>query len=383
MNTNDLIEQGNQYRSEHNPDAALKCYAQAFLEDPNSSAAWNNYGNVLRECGHPQRSLPFLHHAAILEPSNVTTQFNLAVAYLLLGDYQQGWARYETRWNYEHLAGTAPKFAQPRWQGENLQGKTILVVGEQGHGDCIQFVRFLWNLHVLGAKIKLQVTSALVPLLSNSSIIETIGTYDSDMGEFDYWVSIMSLPGVLKITLDNLPKPMNYLNSHASIARLWLEKLGPKKKMRVGICWSGRRDSWLNQHKAMPFESVLNLLKSNPQYEWINLQADATAAELDQLKDLGVTIFNDEILSGFDQTAGLITNLDVVLTVDTAIAHLSGALGRPTWIMLNDFATHWVWMTKREDSPWYSTARLFRQPKMGDWDNVIKKVSQYLSWFKV
>jgi hypothetical protein len=299
-----------------------------------------------------------------------------------MGNYSQGWPAYEARWDYEHLAGTEPKFAQPRWRGEDLKDKTILVVGEQGHGDNIQFCRFLYNLHVMGAKIKLQVTDGLIPMLSNSPIIASVGSYTTDMGEFDYWVPIMSIPGILGITLENLPTQVNYLNAEDRLVKAWLKLLGPKKKMRVGFSWSGRRDSWLNQHKGMPFETMLQLIRDNPDYEWVNLQIDATVDEEMALEDAGVTRYPGSITS-FSDTSALIACMDVVISVDTAIAHLSGALGRPTWIMIQKFATDWRWLLNRESSPWYSTARLFRQPDFDDWASVTKKVAQYLSWFKV
>jgi hypothetical protein len=382
MDINNLIEQGNQHRSQNQPDAALQCYALALSQNRNSSAAFNNYGNVLREVGEPESAIPFLIRAAQLEPNNITAHFNLAVAYLLSGDYARGWPAYETRWNYEHLAGTMPPFTQPKWSGEDLKGKTILVVGEQGHGDNIQFCRFLFNLHVMGAEIILQVTDGLVPMLSASPILKRVTGYDFTVNDFDYWVPIMSIPGVLGVTLENMPRPVNYLNADAGLQQQWLQTLGPKKRMRVGFSWSGRRDSWLNQHKGMPFTSMLELIKQNPQYEWINLQVDATDDEVAELAANGVTMYPGSI-SSFSDTAALMMHLDVVISVDTAVAHLAGALGRPTWIMLNWFSTDWRWLLKRDDSPWYSTARLFRQPAMGDWASVTKKISQYLSWFKV
>ena len=382
MDTQLLIAQGNEYRAQNQPTEALKCYAQAFVEDMDLAAAWNNYGNVMRECGQPARAIPFLQHAIALEPQNVTAHFNLAVSYLIQGNYAQGWPLYEVRWNYEHLAGQLPKHTQPRWTGQDLKDKIILVEGEQGHGDNIQFVRFLWNLHVAGAKIKLKVTDGLIPLLSNSPIIERVGGYLDDVGEFDYWTPIMSIPGILGITLENLPKPVNYLNVDQNRQQDWLQILGPKTRMRVGFCWSGRRDAWLNRHKGMPFEDMLELIRTNSQYEWVNLQIDATPEEEAALVEVGVKAYPGSITS-FVDTAALIMAMDVVIGVDTAVSHLSGSLGRPTWIMLNWFGTDWRWLLNRDDSPWYSTARLFRQPAMGDWTSVRKKVSQYLSWMKV
>jgi len=382
MNPDQLIAQGNQLRTERDYESALRCYAQAFAADRRSSAAFNNYGNVLREIGEPGSAVPFLEQAIRLDPASTTARFNLAVCWLLMGDYERGWPAYEARWNYEHLAGTEPRFSQPRWQGQDLKDRTILVVGEQGHGDNIQFVRFLWNLHVMGARLKLQVTAGLVPMLAPSPIIEQVGTYDTHMGPFDYWVPIMSIPGILGITLANLPRPVNYLNPDAGLARQWQDRLGPKTRLRVGLSWSGRRDAWLNQHKGMPFEQALNLVQNNPALEWYNLQIDATEEESAALAAVGVRLFPGSI-TGFHDTAALISHMDVVVSVDTAIAHLAGALGRPTWIMLQKFGVDWRWLLDRDSSAWYSTARLFRQPAFDDWPSVTDKITQYLSWFKV
>ena len=381
MNSNDLIEAGNQHRANNDPKQALQCYAMAFVQDPDSAAAFNNYGNVMRECGYPGRAIPFLQHAIVLDPNNITAKFNLAVSWLLMGNYQQGWPAYETRWNYEHLAGTEPQFAQPRWSGQDLRDRTILVIGEQGHGDCIQFVRFVYNLHMMGARVKLQVTDGLIPLLGTSDIMQ-VAAYGADMGEFDYWIPIMSIPGILGVTLDNLPRIQSYMNATPGLVKQWQDRLGPKYKMRVGVSWSGRRDAWLNQHKGVPFDQVLTMIQSHPEYEWISLQADATADEEQALTGAGVKLWPGSINS-FADTAALMMHLDVVIGVDTAVTHLAGSLGRPVWVMLNAFATDWRWLLDRDSSPWYSSARLFRQPEQGDWHSVLKKIEQYLAWFKI
>lgn len=382
MHSPDLITQGNNLRSERQYEAALACYAQVMTQDRHNAAAFNNYGNVLREIGEPAAGLPFLERAIQLNPQDPTARFNRAVCLLLMGDYQQGWPAYETRWNYEHLAGTMPRFAQPRWTGQELRDKQILVVGEQGHGDCIQFSRFVLDLHERGARVHLQVTDGLVPLLKHSPILASVGRYDQVPEHFDYWTPIMSIPGVLGTTLERLPRPVNYLTARNDLMHQWQQRLGAKTRLRVGFCWSGRRDAWLNQHKGMPFAVMLDLIRANPQYEWINLQIDATAEETQALAKLGVAMYPGAI-TGFHDTAALIQHMDVVLSVDTAIAHLAGALGRPTWIMLQKFALDWRWLLDRNDSPWYSTARLFRQPAFDDWRSVTQQVNQYLSWFKV
>ena len=183
-------------------------------------------------------------------------------------------------------------------------------------------------------------------------------------------------------TLENLGHVQYYLAPDAAKARAWQERLGLKRRLRVGFCWSGRRDTWINRHKGMPFAEMLRLIQRNPTYEWINLQVDCTDEENAALVASGVACYPGSIQS-FADSAALIHHCDVVLSVDTAIAHLSGALGRPVWVMLSWFALDWRWLLNRDSSPWYSTARLFRQPRMADWTTVTDKVHQYLSWFKV
>ena len=382
MTADELVALGNASRENDDPEQALAYYAQAFVQDRLNSHAFNNYGNVLRECGDPAGAVPFLQRSISLDPDIPTAQFNLAVAYLLMGDYAQGWPQYETRWNYEHLAGTLPQYSQPRWTGQDLKDKTILVLGEQGHGDNIQFVRFLWNLHKLGAKIVLQVNNNLAPLLSGIPPIDHIVDVGQTPRSFDYWIPIMSLPGVLGVTLENLAQMQNYLNADEGLYRAWLQHLGPKHKLRVGFCWSGRRDTWINRYKGMKLDHMLDLVKKNSTYDWINLQLDATAEETQRLIDAGVVEYSLPV-NNFADTAALISTLDVVITVDTAVAHLSAALGRPTWIMLGSQAVDWRWLLGKDSCPWYLTARLFRQPVRGDWSSVTEKIHQYLGWFKI
>jgi hypothetical protein len=382
MNIDELIALGNTAREQNQPELALSYYAQAFVADRRNPHAFNNYGNVLRECGDPTGAIPFLQYAIGLTDNNSTAKFNLAVSYLLAGDYKNGWAQYETRWNFEHLAGTLPTFSKPQWSGQDLKGKTIFVIGEQGHGDNIQFYRFLKNLIALGGQVIFRCNDNLSPLFANNPSIIVVSNNAPVPEEFDYWSPIMSLPGILSITLENLPAPLSYISAQQQSIKLWQELLGPKKKLRIGFCWRGRPDSWLNRHKGMPFETVLDFIKKNPDYEWINLQVESTQEENELLKQNQVLIVHDHI-NNFSDTAGLIHHIDVVISVDTSIAHLASAMGRPTWIPLNAFGTDWRWLLNRDNSPWYPSARLFRQPTPGDWNSCLDKIHQYLSWFKI
>jgi len=381
MNTEELINAGNTCREQNNPEGALKYYAQALTQDRGSASAFNNYGNVLREVGEPEGAIPFLQRAIQIAPQSTVAQFNLAVAYLLSGDYVRGWPQYEHRWNFEHLAGTLPNYTQPRWTGQDIKDKTVLVLGEQGHGDNIQFARFINDIVSRGGKAILLVNNNLKPLLKNISATSIISPGEV-LPDFDYWTPIMSIPGIVGCTLKNLAPVQYYLTADPSLQQDWQKILGPKNKLRVGFCWSGRRDSWINRHKAMPFETMVALIKRNPDYEWFNLQCDCTKEEEAELINLGVTAYPGAIRN-FADTAALLMHMDVVLSVDTAVAHLSGALGRPVWVMLSQYALDWRWLLNRDDSPWYTTARLFRQPTMGDWTSVTEKVHKFLGFYKI
>lgn len=376
METELLIAHGNTAREQHNPETAIAYYAQAFVQDPEHAGAFNNYGNVLREMGYPDRAQPFLEHAIRLDPSNETARFNLAVCYLLQGDYSKGWPAYEDRWNFEHLKGQLPNLPN-KWAGQSVEGKTILVIGEQGIGDTIQFSRFADNLHNMGAKVITVVTDSIVSLLGGNTI-----PFGSQVPVYDYWTPIMSIPGILGLTIDKLNSPLGYIVPNRKLVADWQKRLGPKTRLRVGFSWSGRKDTWIHQHKSVPFGHIIEMIKCSPQYEWVNLQIDASIEETDQLAGLGCATYPGTI-SCLADSAALINCMDVVISVDTAVSHLAAAIGKPTWIMLNHYGTDWRWLTKRVDSPWYPTVRLFRQPSMGNWGPAINQITNQLKLFKI
>ena len=382
MTPDELIQAGNDCREQNNPEEALGYYARAFAQDRHSASAFNNYGNVLREIGEPEAAIPFLLRSIQLAPGGSVNNFNLSVAYLLSGDYERGFAQYESRWHFEHLAGSLPTFAQPRWTGQDLKNSTLLVRQEQGLGDVIQFSRFLVHVKSLGAKIVLQVNDNLAPLFAGSAIIDQIIDINDVPEKFDYWIPIMSIADVIGLRLENLPQQLSYLSARHDLIQQWHQQLGHKNRIRVGFCWSGRPDSWINRHKGIPFEVMIKLIQRNPACEWVNLQIECSAQQQQELDAMGVKSFRNSIRN-FADTAALIHHMDVVISVDTAIAHLSGALGRPTWIPLNWYGVDWRWLLNRESSPWYPSARLFRQPSLGDWESVTDRIHQYLGWFKV
>ena len=381
MDTEHLIAQGNTHREQHQPDLALACYAQAFVQDPEHTGAFNNYGNVMREMGFPDRAQPFLEHAVRLDPTSETARFNLAVCYLLQGNYQQGWPAYEDRWNYQHLKGTLPNFPQPKWTGQELADKTVLVIGEQGLGDTIQFVRFCTALVHKGAQVVLVVDPGLVSLFGQSPGMQVLA-FNQELPGFDYWIPIMSLPGQLGTTLTTLDRSLNYLTINSAALTPWQQRLGPRRRLRVGVSWSGRKDTWIHQHKSVPFGQIVNMIRACPEYQWVNLQIDCNDEESQILQELGVGTYPGTITCMAD-SAALMMCLDVVISVDTAVSHLAAALGKSTWIMLNQYGQDWRWLLNRADSPWYPSVKLFRQPTMGNWGPVITQITRQLNLFKI
>jgi len=381
MTYQELVDTGITFRERTEPEQALACFGQSFILEPDSAAAFNNYGNTLREMGMPQRAIPFLQHACLLEPSMSTAQFNLSVAMLLVGDLRGGMKQYESRWMFEHLQGLLPEFTQPKWHGESLTDKTILVIGEQGHGDVLQFSRFVADLKKYNPKkICFHTGPDMIELFQSSQIFSgiEISNYPNGLPEFDTWNMLMSLPIGLDLDYTNMIAPLQYLEAPQRTVKDWQQRLGVKTRKRIGIGWSGRRDTWINRHKAVKFENIVELLQQNTQYQWVNLQADATTEENAILANLGVEQYPGSIKDWAD-TAGLMHHLDLVIGVDTSISHLAGAMGKELWVMLPQYALDWRWLLDRDDSPWYPSAKLFRQPVRGDWTSVINKITHYLS----
>ena len=188
----------------------------------------------------------------------------------------------------------------------------------------------------------------------------------------------MSLPIGLDLDYTNMVAPLQYLEAPQRTVEDWQQRFGNKTRRRIGIGWSGRRDTWINRHKAVKFENIVELLQQNTQYQWVNLQADATTEENAILANLGVEQYPGSIKDWAD-TAGLMHHLDLVIGVDTSISHLAGAMGKPLWVMLPQYALDWRWLLDRGDSPWYPSAKLFRQSVRGDWNSVINKITHFLS----
>ncbi len=350
-----------------------------------------NRGSVLQALGKVDAAIASYDQAIALNPSDPPAHLNKAMALLSIGDYANGWIEYEWRWDELKGAPNAKLatrvFPQPLWLGEApIGGKTILLHGEQGLGDTIQFCRYVALVADLGAKVILEVPSALATLLRCLPGVAKLIVSGEAPPPFDCHCPLLSLPLAFKTTLETIPDKSPYLESNREKVRYWKDKIGEHRKLRVGLVWSGgfrpdQPELWeVNERRNIPLAQLEPL--NNPDVEFFSLQkgqaAEAEAAAL-IAKGWGGPHMNDftGFLADFSDTAALIENLDLVISVDTSTAHLAGALGKPVWI-LNRHDSCWRWLLNRSDSPWYPTVRLYRQERAGDWEDVVRRVEHDL-----
>ena len=345
---------------------------EAVLEhDPDYDAAYTNLGNVCQRQMRLNAAIGNYRCAIDLKPNDPDAHHNLAIALLKTGQYEEGWKEYEWRFKTRQLSGTLREFTKPQWLGEDIRGKTLLIWAEQGFGDSIQFCRYASLAALHGAKIILEVPEPLNRLMRSLPGVSEVTSTRRAEG-FDYHCPMMSLPGILGTDEANLPRYSRYLESKVE----GFERMDNQGDIRVGIVLSGNprpHDTGLqatDKRRSMTLDAVLPLLHI-PGFEFYNLQYGAIIPEGVPLID-----FMPE-MRDFADTAALIEDLDLVITVDTAVAHLAAALGCPTWV-LNRFDGCWRWLADRTDSPWYPSVRLFNQKTAGNWGTVIEEVRDAL-----
>jgi hypothetical protein len=294
---------------------------------------------------------------------------------LATGEWAQGWREYEWRLRCPEFRQRIREFDRPVWKGENLQSRTLLLHDEQGYGDTIQFMAYAPLLAARGAYIIVLCDKAMERLLRGVVGVKQV-LIDSDaLPQFDYHVPLPSLPRRLATTLETVPRSVPYLKAEASLRRLWSQELPDKKaRVRVGLAWCGNAKP--NPDRSMD-GSFLKPLIALEGAVFHSLQKAMEGISVRPPEGLKIFDYSAEI-SDFADTAALIANMDLVITIDTAVAHLAGAMGKPTWLML-PYAADWRWLLKREDSPWYPSMRLFRQDRPGNWPGVVARVMQQLA----
>jgi tetratricopeptide (TPR) repeat protein len=363
---------------------AVASYERALAIEPKFVSAFVNLGVLLRERGEVGEAVTSFERALALQPEHARARFNRACLLLLRGEYEQGWDEFE--WRLQCFGAVVPQVRgrkPARWNGsEPLAGKIILVHAEQGLGDTLQFCRYIKPVADLGARIIFQVQAPLAGLLARLEGVAEIIRAGTTAPACDYHCPLMSLPGALQTTIDTIPGTSAYLKTDPVRSAFWQRQLGERGRPRVGLVWSGgfRKDQpelrAVNARRNIPLATLVDVCR--PDVQFYSLQKGQPAeSELQQLREAGrpgVTILDDTaLLNDFEDTAALVEQLDLVICVDTSTAHLAGALGKPVWI-LHRFDGCWRWLLDRSDSPWYLSARLYRQRAPDDWGEVIERV---------
>ncbi len=379
-----LSNRGNALQELKRFEEALEEYKRAVLLKQNFAEAYSNCGNALRELGRFDEALASFDRAIAMRPDLGEAHFNAAICLLLTGDLDRGWKQYEWRWNTEQLTAAKRSFAQPQWNGsDEIGAKTILLHAEQGLGDTLQFCRYAPRVAARGAHVILEVPKPLVALMHTLvGDIEVVAMGDPLPG-FDLHCPLLSLPLAFNTVLATIPGETPYLSADAAKRDGWRGRLGPHDKHRVGLVWAGDpRKQLPNAHlidrqRSVAFDMLAPLFDVT-ECEFVSLQKGEDAVTQLRKSPLCHRVIDwTEEFRDFSDTAALIDNLDLVVAVDTSVVHLAGALGKPLWL-LNRYNTCWRWLLDRENSPWYPTARIFRQNETRNWDSVIVQVRDAL-----
>jgi len=369
------------------PLEALACYDAALAIKPDYAEAHNNRGVVLHECLRLDESLASFDQAIANKPDYAKAYCNKSYVLLHKGDFENGWRLLEWRFRGERIK---PRFSQPAWLGiQSLKGKTILLHAEEGIGDAIQFSRYVDAVNALGAEVYLEVQKPLAGLLRQLKSVSVVER-GQPLPAIDYHCPLLSLPLALKTELSSIPHPTAYLNADEAKVRYWRKRIGSGPKLKVGLAWSGGirpgKAEWrsINQKRNIPLAVFSHVLQT-VDVDFFSLQKGEQAETEIRLRQQeywprgNFHNFMDEDRELSD-TAAIIANLDVVVSVDTSIAHLSAALGKPTWILLK-FDNDWRWLLEREDSPWYQSVKLYRQASDQCWEPVLERVASDLKNF--
>ncbi len=364
-------------------DEARASYQRALECKPDYATAFSNLALVLHEQARYEEALPYYDKALALDPDHADAHANRAVLLLLLGRFAEGWEEYEWRWRVDGFTTSPRDLGRPPWDGSELTGETILLHAEQGLGSAIQFVRYVSLVAKRGGQVILECPRPLFGLFSSLSEgapapVRRLIVRGEPLPAFDMHAPLMSLPRLFGTTVDTIPGAVPYLAADPAAAAAWCERMAPAARPWVGVVWAGNPRHMNDRNRSMPASCLAPLLQ-NAKASFFGLQVGAAARDSAILSSEGLHDLGPAI-GDFADTAAIVANLDLVISVDTAVAHLAGAMGRPTW-MLVPHVPEWRWLLDREDTPWYPTMRLLRQAAPGDWHELMNRVIGELAAF--
>jgi tetratricopeptide (TPR) repeat protein len=364
-------------------DEALAWFDRALGLRPDFAQAALNKALGLVQLGRLEEATAALDRARAIDPDNAEVEWNLSLLQLMTGNFEAGWAGREARWRSRMRPASYPQFPQAMWLGDgDVEGKTVLVQEDEGLGDTLQFARYIPLLAARGARVILVVRDQMHPLLSGLTGVSRCFPQKSSgsLPPFDLHCPLCSLPHAFGTRLDTIPSRVPYLPAPSEqLVRGWKDRLkdqtSDRGRLRIGLVWSGNPNHDNDHNRSIPLQTLLGITDANASF--VSLQKDLRAGDEALLAQSGIVNLSSR-LTDFAETAALVSCLDLIITVDTSVAHLAGALGRPTWVLL-PFVPDYRWLLNREDSPWYPTVRLFRQSERADWDGVVRRVRDELA----
>lgn len=373
-NTSALTNYGNCLTDLDQKEEALQVHAKAAQLRPEDFLVQRNYAVALREFGMFEEALKHFQIAQKLRPDDSMNAWEIAITLLHLGEFKKGWDAFEIRWKHPHMKER--NYPVPRWNGEDLKGKTILIYEEQGFGDTILCSRYIPLIKAQGAQVILECKEPLHRLFSFVPGIDCLTRPEQTDVAFDYHVLMMSLPGIFGTDLETIPAPAPFLVPSALPPKAaQLLNMGADR-LKVGIVWSGSVTFANNRRRAVEAQRFLSLARV-PGVQLYSLQKGPREKDLDGAGAGSLVLDLCPYLGDFADTAAILKKLDLIIMTDSAVAHLAGSLGVPVWNLLC-YTPYWLYLSERQDCPWYSSMRLFRQPTPGDWDSVFETVANEL-----
>ena len=382
INSDLYFDIGNVYLDMGDTEKVLEWYRKGVAHCPKNVERLENLTLLLQERGYFDEAIDYCRRIIQRDPGHIKAHFNLSLLLLRSGHFEEGWREYEWRLNQPEWSKYFPMIDRhSRWRGENFTGRNLLVNCEQGFGDSIQFIRYIPMVKARGGRVILEAPAPLLPLfkaLPGIDQIRSLAPGSSPVDDFDIFTPLLSLPGIFKTRPTSIPEPGPYLFPEPGKVSRWQDP-GVAGRTRVGIVWAGSKVHVNDGNRSCSLDHFRPLSRI-PHLKFYSLQTEISAAVVESSGFSADMVHWGDRFEDFSDTAAAISNLDLLITVDTAAAHLAGAMGHPVWLLL-PYVPDWRWFTDRTDSPWYPSMRLFRQKAPGDWTSVFDEVGKALRHF--